>query len=52
VRTLVQGHLAAGAHSVLWDGRDNTGNQASSGVYIALLRAGKLATARRMALIR
>ncbi len=35
VRTLVQDQMAAGSHSVVWDGRTNVGGQAASGVYFA-----------------
>lgn len=37
VRTLVDGHLAAGEHAFAWDGRDDAGRRAPAGVY--LLRA-------------
>jgi hypothetical protein len=37
VRTLCSGHRAAGAQTLVWDGRDNGGRAAPSGVY--LLRA-------------
>jgi glucose/arabinose dehydrogenase len=33
VRTLVDGHVAPGRHSVVWDGRDWHGIQVGSGVY-------------------
>jgi hypothetical protein len=34
VKTLVQGHQAAGSKTVVWDGRDNKGRPVGSGVYI------------------
>ncbi len=37
VRTLVDADLAAGTHEVVWDGRDASGRNAASGVYIARL---------------
>ncbi|MCK4304090.1 MAG: T9SS type A sorting domain-containing protein [Candidatus Eisenbacteria sp.] len=39
VRTLVDGKLEAGPHTLVWDGRDNTGQQTSAGVYFYRLYA-------------
>lgn len=33
VKTLVNDHKTAGSHSVIWDGKDDNGNAASTGVY-------------------
>jgi hypothetical protein len=33
VRTLVNENKSAGYHSVMWDGRDNSGRQVTSGIY-------------------
>ena len=33
VRTLVQGHVAAGGHDTFWDGRDDGGRRVASGIY-------------------
>jgi serine protease len=33
IRTLVNEYQSAGAHSVVWDGRDQGGNQVASGIY-------------------
>ena len=52
VRDLVVGSLPAGDHSVAWNGRDNSGRQASSGVFFARIETGKNATARKMLLLR
>ncbi len=40
VRTLEQGRLAAGQHRRVWDGCDESGLPAGSGVYLALVRTG------------
>ena len=40
VRKLVLGALTAGAHQAEWDGRDETGEVLSSGVYLYRLQAG------------
>jgi len=37
VRTLVDGHRAAGFYAVTWDGRDALGRDVSSGVYLYCL---------------
>ncbi len=40
VRTLVDERRTPGFHSVIWDGRDCNGHEASSGVYWVRVRAG------------
>jgi len=52
VRTLVNGPLPAGTHTVRWDGRDDTGAAVSSGVYLYRLTAGGVTETRRMTLVR
>jgi len=37
VRTLVEGHVQSGFHSVVWDGRDEGGRNLSSGIYLCRL---------------
>ncbi len=52
VRRLVSGCLAAGEHAFAWDGLDDSGRPASSGVYIAGLCAGGKIVSRKMTLVR
>ena len=52
VRVLTDGHLAAGAHVLAWDGRDESGQEAASGVYIYRLEGTSFAITRRMLLLR
>ena len=52
VRTLVDGHLAAGRHEELWDGRDDGGRGAASGVYHYVLKTGQGQLQRKMTLVR
>jgi hypothetical protein len=52
VRTLVSGPLAAGPHSVAWDGRDDAGKAVSSGVYLSRLTAGKMTATGKMVLMK
>ena len=40
VATLVQGPRLPGAYSLHWDGRDASGGELASGVYLYLLQAG------------
>jgi ligand-binding sensor domain-containing protein len=48
VRELVSGNMPAGAHSVLWDGRDDLGKPVSSGVYMSRLESSGKSVAGRM----
>ena len=41
IRTLVSDPMNAGTHSVLWNGRDNSGRDVSSGMYLTHLTAGQ-----------
>ena len=52
VRRLVDEHLAAGGYVAIWDGRDESGRQLGSGVYIARLRAGEEIILRKMSLLK
>jgi subtilisin family serine protease len=52
VRTIVNGLLSAGNHTLTWDGRDNGGSEAASGVYLYQLQAGSKVQSRKMMLVR
>lgn len=52
VRTLLTGHLDAGPHAVVWDGRDDHGLAAGAGIYLARLEAGGLWRTTRMTLVK
>lgn len=52
VRTLVNRQQAAGEHPVSWDGRDDAGRAASSGVYLYRLEASSQVVSRKMLLVR
>ena len=52
VRTLVNGRVEAGRHTVRWDGRSDAGLPVASGVYIYRLDAGGFVAARKMLLVR
>ncbi len=40
VRRLVDGTLPSGSHAVAWDGNDDAGRRAASGVFVAKMRSG------------
>jgi hypothetical protein len=52
VRTLRAGVLASGPHGVTWDGRDEAGARAPSGLYFLRLEAGGETLVRRLARLR
>jgi hypothetical protein len=52
VRTLVQGQRAAGSYQVLWDGRNASGAQVSSGVYFYRLQSESFVQMHRMLLLK
>lgn len=53
VRTLVDGGLAAGPHTAVWDGTDHQGRSVSSGTYFyRLTTAGGFSDAGRMVLVK
>lgn len=53
VRTLVDGARAAGSHRVEWDGRDDAGRPAASGVYFARLSVnGAIVDTRKLTLLK
>jgi hypothetical protein len=51
VKRLHAGELAAGEHTVAWDGRNRGGRQQPSGVYVARLEAGSLRLSCRLTLV-
>ena len=52
VRRLLGGSLDAGHYSVVWDGRDETGREVGSGVYLYRLETPQLSRERKMLLVR
>jgi len=48
VATVIRGQREAGSHSVVWDGRDDRGRRAPSGIYFARIgtASGAIASAR------
>jgi hypothetical protein len=52
VRTLIDGELDPGSHSIRWDGTDKTGNSVSSGIYLYRLETPDASAARKMLLMK
>ena len=52
VNTLVDRFESPGIHSAVWDGRDDSGNMVSSGIYIYQLKADDFVKSNKMILMR
>jgi flagellar hook assembly protein FlgD len=52
VKSLYHGNAEAGSHSVIWNGRDNSGKACASGVYFYKLRTSKTSLVRKMLLMK
>ena len=52
VRTLVDAPQEPGTHEVIWDGKDEKGNEVASGVYLYQLKTADFRQTRKMVLIR
>lgn len=52
VATLIQEPMTAGYHKVAWEGKNNTGQAVSSGVYFYRLTAGQFVATKKMVVIK
>jgi hypothetical protein len=52
VRTLISGEQIAGTHELQWDGRNNSGIESPSGVYLLKIQAGRYASNQKLLLMR
>jgi len=52
VTTLVSDDLEAGRHAITWLGRDDTGQQVASGVYVYRLKSDGEVLNRKMMLVK
>ncbi len=52
VRTLVRGPVPAGEHQTAWDGRDESGRMAASGVYVARLATSDDVATRKIVMLK
>lgn len=48
VKTLVDDYKTAGQYSVVWDGKDNSGNAVSSGSYFYQIKTGDFTSTKKM----
>ncbi len=52
IRTLVAGELSPGVHNVVWDGRNDSGNPVSSGIFVSRLVTGDNVVTNRMTIVK
>ena len=52
VRTLFQGPMQSGSHSLVWNGLDDNGTAVGAGVYFYRLNAGAFEQSRRMTIVK
>ena len=52
VRILVEGIIGPGTYSVYWDGKDKSGCQVASGVYLYRIKAGEFMQTRKMVILK
>jgi hypothetical protein len=52
VRTLIEEPREHGTYQVSWDGRDEHGSKAASGIYLYTIRAGDFTSTRKMTLLK
>ncbi len=52
VQTLLSGTIAAGRHSVVWNGKDLRGSSVASGIYLYRITAGGFSQVKKMSLMR
>lgn len=52
VATLFNGHTLQGRYTLNWNGKDNSGNNLSSGTYVYRMTAGDFVSAKKMVLVK
>jgi len=52
IRTLANKNYSAGSHNEVWNGKDDFGNNVSSGIYIYRIKAGQFDKSARMVLLK
>ena len=52
VKTLFEGGLPAGKHEMVWDGKDQSGVEVASGIYLYRLKTGRGTITRKMILLK
>ncbi len=52
IRSLITNSYAAGYHNILWNGRNDSGNKVTSGLYIYRIKAGKFISVKKMLMLK
>lgn len=52
IRSLIDGRMNSGAYDITWNGTDNNGNQAQSGIYFCRFRAGGYSDGMKILLLK
>ena len=52
VKTLVSEHVFSGYKSVLWDGKNNFGNEVASGIYFYQIKVGNFTETKKLVLLK
>jgi hypothetical protein len=52
VKTLIDDHFERGSHKVVWDGKDGSGNSASSGLYFYRMATPEYSAVKKMILMK
>ncbi|MCD4819250.1 MAG: T9SS type A sorting domain-containing protein, partial [Candidatus Cloacimonetes bacterium] len=52
VKTLVNDKLEVGDHSLVWNGKDDSGKQVTSGIYFYKLKSGRYTATKKMILMK
>jgi flagellar hook assembly protein FlgD len=52
VKTLVNEHMTAGDHNVVWNGKDANNKSVSSGIYFYKMKSGNDSSTKKMILMK
>ena len=52
IRTLLNKHIDAGEHSIIWNGQDENGREVGSGIYLYIMRMEDFSQTQRMILMK
>ena len=52
IKSLLSDQISAGEHSIVWDGRDDSGKSVSSGIYFYKMKTGNYEKTKRMVLLK
>ena len=52
IRTLVDSHVSAGAHNIIWDARDDAGRNVATGVYLVRMHSSHFVATQKVTLMK